>query len=101
MVPERWTTGFAYYLEVERRLSPHTQRVYVRDVQAWLQGLERSDVGGSEKRGRIGALDHGAQIVRGQGTPQKRIDTGAKVVTPDNMNSMEMEKILYPLGKKE
>ena len=43
MVPERWTTGFAYYLEVERRLSPHTQRVYVRDVQAWLRTLSPSE----------------------------------------------------------
>jgi ribose transport system substrate-binding protein len=41
-----------------------------------------------------------AQLVRGQGTPEKRIDTGAKIVTPQNMNTPEMEKILYPLGKK-
>lgn len=41
-----------------------------------------------------------AQLVRGQGTPPKRIDTGAKVVTPENMNTPEMEKLLYPLGKK-
>jgi len=39
MLLERWTTGFSYYLEVERRLSPSTRSVYVRDVQAWLQTL--------------------------------------------------------------
>ena len=41
-----------------------------------------------------------AQLVRGQGTPRKRIDTGAKVVTKENMDTEEMQKILYPLGKK-
>ncbi len=41
-----------------------------------------------------------AQLLRGQGTPERRIDTGAKVVTPENMKSAEMEKLLYPLGKK-
>jgi ribose transport system substrate-binding protein len=41
-----------------------------------------------------------AQIVRGQGSPPKRIDTGAKVVTPENLNTPEVEKLLYPLGKK-
>jgi len=41
-----------------------------------------------------------AQLVRGQGTPEKRIDTGAKVITKANMNTPEMQKILYPLGKK-
>jgi len=40
-----------------------------------------------------------AQLVRGQGTPQKRIDTGAKVVTKANMESAEMKKLLNPLGK--
>lgn len=39
-----------------------------------------------------------AQIARGQGTPQKRIDTGAKVVTRDNMETPEIHKLLYPLG---
>jgi integrase/recombinase XerD len=33
---ERWVTGFTHYLAVERRLSLHTQRVYERDVRAWL-----------------------------------------------------------------
>jgi len=32
---------------------------------------------------------------------EKRIDTGVAVVTKDNMNTPEMEKILYPLGKKQ
>lgn len=41
-----------------------------------------------------------AMLARGQGTPPKRIDTGAKVVTKANMNTEEMQKILYPLGKK-
>ena len=38
---ERWVTGFIHYLAVERRLSLHTQRVYERDVRAWLQALPR------------------------------------------------------------
>jgi integrase/recombinase XerD len=36
---ERWITGFTDYLAVERRLSLHTQRVYERDVRAWLRAL--------------------------------------------------------------
>jgi integrase/recombinase XerD len=36
---ERWVTGFTHYLAVERRLSLHTQRVYARDVRAWLRTL--------------------------------------------------------------
>jgi integrase/recombinase XerD len=36
---ERWVHGFTHYLAVERRLSLHTQRVYERDVRAWLQAL--------------------------------------------------------------
>jgi integrase/recombinase XerD len=36
---ERWVTGFAHYLAVERRLSRHTQRVYERDVRAWMGAL--------------------------------------------------------------
>lgn len=40
-----------------------------------------------------------AQIVRGQGTPQKRIDTGATVVTKDNLNDPKVHKLLYPLEK--
>lgn len=39
------------------------------------------------------------QIVRGEGKPEKRIDTGAKVVTKANMHTPEMEKLLHPLGK--
>lgn len=40
-----------------------------------------------------------AQLVRGQGTPEKRIDTGAKVITKANMDTPEMQKLLNPLGK--
>lgn len=41
-----------------------------------------------------------ARIARGEGAPEKRIDTGAKVVTRENMATPEIEKIIYPLGKK-
>lgn len=41
-----------------------------------------------------------AMLVRGQGTPEKRIDTGAKVVTKENLDTPEMQKLVYPLGKK-
>jgi integrase/recombinase XerD len=42
---ERWVKGFTHYLAVERRLSLHTQRVYERDVRAWLRALpQRGDV---------------------------------------------------------
>jgi integrase/recombinase XerD len=37
---ERWVRGFGHYLAVERRLSVYTQRVYERDVRAWLQALQ-------------------------------------------------------------
>jgi ribose transport system substrate-binding protein len=40
------------------------------------------------------------QIVRGQGTPERRIDTGAKVVTKANMDTPEIHKLLNPLEKK-
>lgn len=40
-----------------------------------------------------------AQLVRGQGSPVKRIDTGAKVVTKANMETPEMKKLLNPLAK--
>jgi ribose transport system substrate-binding protein len=33
-------------------------------------------------------------------TVEKRIDTGVAVITKENMATPEMEKILYPLGKK-
>jgi integrase/recombinase XerD len=36
---EAWVSGFGHYLAVERRLSVPTQRVYERDVRAWLQTL--------------------------------------------------------------
>jgi integrase/recombinase XerD len=39
MALERWVTSFTHYLAVERRLSLHTQRVYERDVRAWLRTL--------------------------------------------------------------
>jgi ribose transport system substrate-binding protein len=38
-----------------------------------------------------------AQIARGQGAPEKRIDTGATVVTKANMDEPEVRKLLYPL----
>lgn len=40
-----------------------------------------------------------AQIVRGQDTPQKRIDTGATVVTKENMTKPDVDKLLNPLKK--
>jgi ribose transport system substrate-binding protein len=40
-----------------------------------------------------------AQLVRGKGTPQKRIDTGAQVVTKENMTTPEIHKLLFPLEK--
>ncbi len=39
MLLESWVSGFSHYLAVERRLSLHTQRVYERDVQAWMRTL--------------------------------------------------------------
>ena len=39
MALEHWVTGFTHYLAVERRLLLHTQRVYERDVRAWLRAL--------------------------------------------------------------
>jgi integrase/recombinase XerD len=39
MALEHWVRGFGHYLAVERRVSPHTQCVYERDVRAWLQAL--------------------------------------------------------------
>jgi ribose transport system substrate-binding protein len=41
-----------------------------------------------------------AQIVRGQETPAKRLDTGATVITKANMDQPEIHKLLYPLGEK-
>jgi integrase/recombinase XerD len=38
---ERWVAGFIQYLEVERRLSRHTQEAYGRDVRAWLNASQR------------------------------------------------------------
>jgi ribose transport system substrate-binding protein len=38
-----------------------------------------------------------AQIVRGQGTPEKRIDTGATLVTKANMDEPAVHKLLFPL----
>jgi ribose transport system substrate-binding protein len=39
-----------------------------------------------------------AQIVRGQGTPLKRIDTGATVVTKENLDTPAVQKLVNPLG---
>jgi integrase/recombinase XerD len=47
MALERWVTGFIHFLAVERRLSLHTQRVYARDVRAWIRTMphrENADV---------------------------------------------------------
>jgi integrase/recombinase XerD len=44
-------TGFTHYLAVERRLSLHTQRVYERDVRAWLRTLPEH--GNSEAAGML------------------------------------------------
>ena len=46
---ERWVTDFIHYLAVERRLSRHTQRVYERDVRAWVRALPQR--GNSETAG--------------------------------------------------
>ncbi len=40
-----------------------------------------------------------AQIVRGQGAPPKRIDTGATLVTGANLSDPKVHKLLYPLEK--
>jgi integrase/recombinase XerD len=40
---EQLVAGFGDYLAVERRLSLHTQRVYERDVRAWLRALPQHD----------------------------------------------------------
>ena len=40
-----------------------------------------------------------AQIVRGEGTPPKRIDTGATVVTSENMRRPEVQRLLPPPGR--
>lgn len=37
-----------------------------------------------------------ARILRGEGTPPRRIDTGATVVTRANMDQPEVRKLLYP-----
>jgi ribose transport system substrate-binding protein len=37
-----------------------------------------------------------AQIARGQGTPEKRVDTGATVVTKQNMDEPDVRRLLYP-----
>lgn len=40
-----------------------------------------------------------AQIARGQRTPQKRIDTGAALITKENMDEPKNHKLLYPTEK--
>jgi integrase/recombinase XerD len=42
---EGWLAAFVQYLAVERRLSPHTQRAYARDVRAWIQAAQRAGHG--------------------------------------------------------
>ena len=39
-----------------------------------------------------------AQIVRGQGDPPRRIDTGATVVTKENLDTPAVRKLVNPLG---
>jgi integrase/recombinase XerD len=56
MALERWVAGFTHYLAVERRLSLHTQRVYERDVRAWLRTLPQhgtSEAAGMLTRDRV------------------------------------------------
>ena len=54
---EHWGTGFTEYLAVERRLSLPTQRVYERDVRAWLYALPtRGEAGGLPRLTREGVL---------------------------------------------
>ena len=43
MALERWVTGFLHFLAVERRLSVHTQRVYARDVRAWIRTMPQHE----------------------------------------------------------
>jgi ribose transport system substrate-binding protein len=40
-----------------------------------------------------------SEIARGKSV-ERRVDTGAVVVTRDNLNEPEIQKLLYPLGKK-
>jgi integrase/recombinase XerD len=42
---EPWVTGFIHFLAVERRLSLHTQRVYERDVRAWIRASPHHENG--------------------------------------------------------
>jgi integrase/recombinase XerD len=54
---ERWVAGFTDYLAVERRLSLQTQRVYERDVRAWLHALpNHGDADGLPMLTRDGVL---------------------------------------------
>jgi ribose transport system substrate-binding protein len=39
-----------------------------------------------------------AHIVRGQGSPPKRVDTGATIVTKENLDRPEVQKLVNPLG---
>lgn len=62
MALEHWVTSFTHYLAVERRLSLHTQRVYARDVRAWLQALpQRSNASVAGMLSRDGVLRFLAQ----------------------------------------
>jgi integrase/recombinase XerD len=59
---ERWVTGFTHYLAVERRLSRHTQRVYERDVRAWIRAVpHRGNAGASTVLTRDAVLKFMAQ----------------------------------------
>lgn len=50
---------------------------------------------------RIGfeGVEQAVKVLRGENV-QKRVDTGATYVTKENMNEPEIQKLLYPLGKK-
>jgi integrase/recombinase XerD len=62
MAWDHWVTSFIHYLAVERRLSLHTQRVYERDVRAWLRALpQRGKVSVAGMLSRDGVLRFLAQ----------------------------------------
>ena len=71
MTLEHWVTGFTHYLAVERRLSLHTQRVYERDVRAWLRTLpQHSNAPVARMLSRDGVLRFLAQSRAGGLSPR-------------------------------
>ena len=90
---------------------PHPRSVFGHDVEL-LTTLERRlelfDAAGvddvvvlefDETLANLEPTEFAELILRGMGAPPKRIDTGAKVVTPENMATPEMHKLLHPLEK--